>query len=457
MAARLLDLLGQLPSVRAFIHSIAEDIRQRRSVMIFLPATIERAWVWSLLDSELWRRQLLAESVDLRHCAPDRTPVEILGEALHVKWPAASSREVASLAKSEGLPDVIVLEGIESLEPTLRNVWLRFIGQWAQVSQNLYESLAPPSVLCTLRQPGCLMSDHADDESLFESNSNVRLALHWWWGFPSALEVRLLLRLAKSRRTRDGQDPRWEEHLLPALAGNDVLLLERLWSANTIEEEQLLSCLHEFAQERGWTREKLREWGAVRPLRLNLRHNGSLPQSPPLNRRALWAQGALCATEEYGIELHPAALHVLGWHSELDRRLWRGQAELLLPVLDSVRRDVCSYLTSLYGRDWPVKWAKPEHPDEETAVRADPLACQWGYLEWLIRNCPQLERERRWLSLIMSAARVRNDIAHYRHVSQSQYEHVMEQYERFAHVAVTSADVGLLQDVGEADGDVLWN
>jgi hypothetical protein len=231
MAAQLLDLLGQLPSVRAFIHSIAEDIRQRLSVMIFLPATIERVWVWSLLDSELWRRQLLAESVDLRCYTPDRTPVEILGEALHVKWPAASPRDIASLAKSEGLPDVVVLEGIESLEPTLRNAWLRFIGQWAQVSQNLSESLASPSVLCTLLQPGCLVFDHVNDKSLVDFDSNVRLAVHWWWGFPSALEVRLLLRLAKLRRIRDGADPRWEEHLLPALAGNDILLLEKLWTA----------------------------------------------------------------------------------------------------------------------------------------------------------------------------------------------------------------------------------
>jgi hypothetical protein len=310
------------------------------------------------------------------------------------------------------------------LEPARRNAWLRFVGQWAQISQNLAGRSSPAPVLCAILQSARIAVDVLE--------SNVLLGIHWWWGLPSVLELKLLCRLASRTDVGDGSDARWLEYLLPALATNDVILLERMWDAHAIQTDQLMSCIREVGQEREWTSENLRQWGAAQLMSSNARRSGPLSPVPPANVRALWAHGAVHATDEYGIELHPTALHVLGCQSELQHRLWRGQAELLLPALDSIRLDVCSYLTRSYGREWPVRWFKPEHPDEEAAVCENPLACQWGYLEWLIRNCPQLARERRWLSLITPAARARNAVAHYRVVSRGDYEHIVEQHKQFA-------------------------
>jgi len=145
----------------------------------------------------------------------------------------------------------------------------------------------------------------------------------------------------------------------------------------------------------------------------------------------LWAHGAAQATVEYGIEPHPAVLFVLDRRSELQHRLWRGQAELLLPTLDGIRLDVCSYLTRIYGPEWPVKWRRPDHPREEKAVLENPLACEWGYLEWLIKECFELRQEQRWLRLVTPASRIRNTIAHSRTISYSEYELVLQQHRRF--------------------------
>ena len=424
MTARFLDLMTQLPSVQAFIRNIAGDIADRRSVVVLLPITADPDWLWSLLDAELWRRHFAVEQVELAGISTMDGPAAALGQALRVTWPSPSApRDVAALLAGKNLPEVIVLDGIESLDESGQRLWLRFLLQWAQLSQNLPNQPSGPPVFCAL-----LRSARIPHNTI---NSDARLAVHWWWGFPSTLELKLLCRLAGAESSSRRSETQWQEHLLPALAGSDIALLERLWTESAASSEQVVSCIQELAQARGWTKENLRRWGAAEFVSASAHRNGRLTEAPPGTARVLWAHGAAHATEEYGIELNPAALFVLDRKSELQHRLWRGQAELLLPALDGIRLDLCSYLTSFYGPDWPVKWFQPEHPDEQAAVRESPLACGWGYLEWLIKNCFWLQRERRWLPLIVPASRVRNSIAHYQTVSRSEYEQVLEQHKQF--------------------------
>lgn len=424
MTTRFLDLMAQLPSVQTFIRNTAEDIAEQRSVVVLLPMTVDPDWLWSLLDAELWRRHFAAEQVELAGLSTEDGPAEALGQALGVMWPSPSTpRDVASLLACKNLPEVILLDGIENLDEPKQRLWFRLLRQWAQLSQNLPSQSSAPPALCLITRSARVPSDTIE--------SDVRLAVHWWWGFPSTLELMLLCRLAGAESSSRRSDVQWQEHLLPALAGGDVALLAKLWTESPAKIEQVVSCIQEHAQERGWTREKLREWGAAEFVNASVHRNGRLTEAPPGSARLLWAHGAAHATEEYGIELHSAALSVLDYKSELQHRLWRGQAELLLPILDGIRLDLCSYLTRLYGRDWPVKWFQPEHPREAAAVRENPLACEWSYLDWLVRECSALQQERRWLPLITPASRVRNTIAHYRTVSCGEYELVLDQYWRF--------------------------
>lgn len=431
MRPQLLDLLAQLSSVQRFVQAVAEDAGNARSVLVLLPVPISADAIWSLVDRELWRRRLSVDSVDLTSYDVHLTPAEIVGEACHVGWLASSARDIASLLQSEGLPNVIVLEGIETLAPSARNTWIRFISRWAELSQNMPTATASSSALCAMFRPSWSGAVRAQDDSFVLPDSNVKLRIHWWWGFPSALEIKLLCRLA-ALESGEVSTPGWYEYFLPALVGTDVSLLDRLWVAQPSGNDvSWMTHLREVAEERGWTNDRLKECGAAGLVGNRTRRNGTLSPEPPPSLRALWAQGLVYATDEYGIELHPAALLALGRYDELERRLWREQAGFLFPVLDSIRLDICNYLTERYGKDWPVKWAKPERSEEEEEVRKDPLACQWGYLEWLIRSCNQLARERRWLELISSATAARNAIAHYRTVSQRDYEHILEQYGRF--------------------------
>lgn len=425
MRTSALSLITQLPSVQTFIRRIVDDISERRSVVAYLPMIVDPTWLSSRLDIELWHhREFAVEHIDVSLLSLSRGVVEALADALGTERPAPSAaRTIASLINSDDLPEVIVLNNIETLEQVMQETWLRLISQWSQFSQNLPSRASPPSVLLAILQPARLTA------KLIESD--VRLAVHWWWGFPSILELRLLCRLANAGHSNGRSASRWQEHLLPDLVGGDVPLLDNLWNTEAADIEQILAQVEVVAQDKGWTSERLRQWGPVDVPRAPYSQFTRSSEAPPAALRTLWAQGALYSTQEHGIELHSAALALLGRQHELRHRLWRGQAELVLPVLDAIRIQLCSYLTRFYGNDWPVKWYQPDHPDEASAVRKNPLTCQWGYLEWLIRNCWGLQRERRWLTLVTPAAQIRNEIAHYRIINRSEFENVFAQYQRF--------------------------
>ncbi|HWQ14177.1 MAG TPA: hypothetical protein VNL77_15370 [Roseiflexaceae bacterium] len=155
-----------------------------------------------------------------------------------------------------------------------------------------------------------------------------------------------------------------------------------------------------------------------------------LRTQPPLSRLELWAHGIVGATPEYGIELHVAALAALGRTEEIRHRLWRAQARTLLPLIDHVRLQICEELTRTYGPDWPIRWRAPLSDEEEQAVRISPLACQWGHLEWLVKNCADLRAANRWRSLVSLCRWIRNEIAHYRPVGFGDFESLRREVER---------------------------
>ena len=105
-------------------------------------------------------------------------------------------------------------------------------------------------------------------------------------------------------------------------------------------------------------RNRLHELGVTELLdtvRRDGRHQGAAPPRP---WRSLWAEGGLQWSMEHGIEVHPSALACLGLTSDLSHRLWRGQARLLLPLLDELRLTICRRLTDRLGDGWAVRWAE---------------------------------------------------------------------------------------------------
>jgi hypothetical protein len=422
MSLMLPAVLFQLPSMRRFFHGLADDLANRRSLLLLLPAGIEPEEIWAALRAELWRRDFTVAEVSLAEVSKQRAPVAVLSEALGIAWrPPDTPRTLGNLLATEQLPDVVLVEHLDHVAAQTCQEWVVFLRQWTQACQTRADRGASSTALCMVVPATAVLPQPPE--------SSVYLAVHWWWGFPSVLEMHMLCR---SRSEQEDWDPvaRWREYVLPALTGGDVILATYLWDNLHTGMEGLLKRLCAFATQRGWTAATLRAWGAGAGIMAASREYRRVPRVPPVEIRSLWAYGAIGWTLEYGLELHSAALAVLERHEELQHRLWRGQAELLLPCIDQIRLALCDYLTRMHGPEWPIRGHLPESPEEDAAVRLSPLACQWGHLETLLRHGAGLRAERHWLPLASIARYVRNEIAHYRPITFRDFEGIWREIER---------------------------
>jgi len=417
MTVGLSQAVFSLPSAERFFDNIVRDLVNQRSVLVLLPAGTDPGGAWSALGSTLRREDCWPETIWLTDLPCTASPAPALGSALGVEWPSRSApHSTDNLALSGNQPGVVLLQGLEMLAPDRQQQWLSWLPDWARASQNAGDRGIPAAALAVLA-PAPIALPYA-------VASGPRLAVHWWWAFPSVLETRILCRIAGGDVDLD--EPRlWREHVLPSLASGNSLLVEYLWEDVFQDTEHILGRLRDIGRTCGWEAQELRAMGCDSLPSAN--HADCSSPAPPSRWRQLWACGALGWTPEYGLELNAAALAVLGRREKILHRLWRAQAGLILPLIDQARLGLCELLTRRYGPGWPVRWSSPVSPDEQEEVRRNPLACQWGYIEHLLRNYPQFRSERVWLPLVSASRRARNQLAHYHPLTFADFRHLLHE------------------------------
>lgn len=416
----LTDTLMHAPSVQRFVDVLFDDLSTRRSHLVLFPTGAEPIDLWPALEGRLFRQDFYVEEIVLPELPSKERPVIALGEALDVQWPEASSpRSVANLMISGDLPQIIHLKGFEELPEPDRKTWVKFVLDWTQTSKSLSDRNFDPPAL-SIFTPGPALPDRVPE-------SDLHLSVHYWWGLPSALEIQILCR-SENADSQCSPLHRWREHLVPAITGNDIALAEYLWDCLHLDCEQLLPLLQVFGEQRGWTPDLLQAWDIEDFLpTLTGIHS---PHLPPSRWHQLWAHRVLNWTPEYGPELHAAALALLGRAEDLQHRLWRGQTNLALPLIDDIRISICRHLSQQYGEDWPLRWCPPDIAEEADAVRDSPFACQWGHLVHLFRNCGSLRRERPLLQPAELTREIRNTLAHYRPITLRDFERLWREIGR---------------------------
>lgn len=404
----------QLPSIQQFIDNLEQDLIDRRSTLIILPSQFTSIDIWSSLRARLSHNGFFFKEISLFDIEETKYPAVAIAELLGVDWNSATRQSsVTDMIASMGHFDILQLYGFEKLSASRQEDWITFLTSWARDAHTIANTGRVPVAICIITSAESILPCVPE--------SDLYLAIHWWWSFPSALETHLLCRL--SNTTNDwNAAAQWREELLPTIVGNDISLIEYLWDKAHLDVEILMTNLCCFANERNWDRETLKSWG-VEEFIVNPNHSlKSLTTSPPKKWQDLWAHGAVSWTPEYGLELHISALAILGRKNEIVHRLWRGQSRLLLPLIDQVRLTLCDYLTKIYGVDWPIRWERPASDEEYELVSKDPLACQWGYLDWMLKNCTYLRTERQFLPVASLGRSIRNEIAHYRPVAFGDFE-----------------------------------
>ena len=415
------QIVYSLPSTQAFVHAIT-DYGGKGVKIVLLPDSLSREMVGRLIRNRIGTLGLSIRSL-FEH--GDGSPVMTSTGAMNVSWPSPRTlRTVHNLLRCEGLPDVFYVHRIGR-----RREWIEFIEDWAEEYQGLRTSgnHSVPS-LCVIGK----LRDFDFDLPVPAPD----LTLHWWWGFPSTLEMRLACRMANVQYgDNDLATAQWREYVLPGLVSSDVQLAEHMWVRVLDGADQVMNSLTDYWEsleqpDVAWSIDDVVE-------RVNeVRGTYTVVQQPPENLQGLWACGGLVYTPEHGLEVHPALLAQSDRRATVEHMLWRGQSELLLPLVNEVRLKVCQDFTATYGIDWPVRWAAPFNKQDEEEVRNSPLGTELGHVSYLLQNLGvhnprhDLFEKRSLGDLVLRAKNLRNEIAHYNPVALRDFIGLCEEREK---------------------------
>lgn len=410
-------LMRLLPSVQGFMESVTDDFRNKRSVLIMLPGTMHASEIWPILRAYTASKEFHSAEVYSAELSNERPLADELCSALNVAWnmPVRPFSAEYFLKNVTDLPDIIYLDEYDELVPKRKIELLEFFKEWADASHICADQGRNLSSLCIMTSSPEILE--------IEPTTDTHLSLHFWCGIPSALEIKLLCRILSQDKKRS----LWIESILPAIVGTDLSMADHLWLNYENEIDALKNNLINYSVLRQWDSETLSN------LKIEDFEDRLEFQSDKRNiinsafLKLLWIKGLIYWTPEYGLQMSTAVLASLGRERELQHRIWRGQIEYLLPLLDRIRLTLCEKLTNIYGASWPHQWEKPQYEDDYEAVLKDPMACPLGYLHYLLSSCVNMRRDRSLLPLVSQAKAVRNELAHYRPVEYKEYEKLLKE------------------------------
>ena len=232
-------------------------------------------------------------------------PLEACAESMGASWPTPRTRRsIENLLLCDNLPDLL---HVHRIGPDSA-VWSEHIKKWAQEYVTLRTS-------GHTRLPALCVLGKLKDFGLHLPTSNEGIARIWWWGTPSALELKLACRIANEESGDGPLAGRWREHVLPGLVGSDVQLAEHLWpdvigDIGSIVEglKMFWASIEESITVPDCSALTVPDCSALMEAIRN--HQGAFQggQELPKCLQEYWAKGSLIYSPEYGLEVHPALL-----------------------------------------------------------------------------------------------------------------------------------------------------
>lgn len=291
-------------------------------------------------------------------------------------------------------PDVILIQGFEKVPLPMQQAAISFMRRWADICHTSGDTKS----LCLI-VPG----DLADKiHEIRSGTTSSRIKIRCLAGIPSALEIRLTSRASLDTDFSNAESY-WNEIIVSSLSGNDMDLAYLLGKSNLSTLDAIIRALREFAELNSWERSKfekgLRDW---MPLANGTKIEVSLHSE---NIRLLWTQTTVY-TPEYGEEIHPAGLVLLGKNNEIKSRVWRAQTNLVFPIIDELRIKIYSLLKDKIPNTW-------DHQDVP----------EIGQIKYSLEQLPSDSPERRqYYEIIRHVRDVRNKLAHMEVISLHEYE-----------------------------------
>jgi hypothetical protein len=376
------DLLS-LPSIASLTTEIADAVSQRRSTVVYTGRFMDpEQYSAAVCGSPQLRDFYIIETTARSGVAPSIAS----GEAFDVRG-GNGDRVVDDPAFECDPWRVAVVKGLDDCCSEDIANWFVWLARWADASRarSMRGEFLPPMLLCLRGSDSVKLPPNG---ILFGSRALYRAT--------SELDVRVLVRRRNSERTIEQA---WREFVLPSLVGNDLEMLDALWSTCLRGIDEIEVAIHSIGRERGW----------CGPPQTKHSKSRLAEVADELGGRAHW-------TPERGLEWNAAWQAACGNTDIVARRLWRGQAGYLLPLLDGVRMEVADRLEKLLSAGWAVRFP-PESLEEKELVARDYRSAQFSHMLSVVQGAGIARREKRELDPVLRQARsIRNELAHYRPV-----------------------------------------
>ncbi|WP_041439800.1 hypothetical protein [Syntrophobacter fumaroxidans] len=418
----VLTSMFRLPSVVRFTDIAMSHLLDGLTSIVLVPRTIPMGQFGQELRSRFILRGIDFLEIDISRFAAT-APVTCFCQELGIKWrDPLAPRILAHLPEAcdfpEILPEVVWLTGFEETAPQTAQAWIDAAFVWSGNSKVLRDrGIRVPAVCVTMPWKAELRIPRSD----------IFFKVFHWWGIPSVLEMRLL---CQNETSVENEFEIWQEYLVPRLCVGDPLLMPALLETRSLEEREIGPILQEIAIGRGWRKESLDSLGIEETFSLN---DTKLNRMPELSGQvlSLWGEGVLNWTPDNGLSISSAALQIIGKHVAIKHRMWRGQSELVLPMIDALRLRVCDYMAGKHGCDWPIAHVEPKDLQESVAVRQTHYNCQLGHMETVLASWPSRQPVMRETAACIRGLRpLRNDLAHNRVMTFSKYQDLCERIDR---------------------------
>ncbi|GAW94362.1 hypothetical protein [Calderihabitans maritimus] len=418
--------LMHFPEAKRKWQGVAEDLRRGRSVIWMFQDKFDMDLVCNMVIDECERYYGMSNKV-ISLEDTDLLPGTVIAQSCGKKTLPGKVEQAEELMDCEDLPDLIVITGLDKLSSNDLTLWAGFIRDWAQAAK---------TADAKGKLPKALLIPSRSTELLQKVQEDIFLTSHWFWGWTSGGELQLVARSISRERGLSYKESLWVETVFVELAGTDPMLL--FWLLNQSEigmpRMKIFSSLRQFAEKQGWEKSWVdKHKDALTSVSAGYYYNNGPVEAPPTELRSLWQAGLVDWHVEEGLAVHSAVLAVMGDEDKLDHRIWRGQARILFPILDSKRHEVCHYLQRGF-KDWPAfcsKYNQSYHNSsfvEEKSVT--PIAEFNEIVKFLKEQSQKFGRYRNLKRQINNLRKARNTLAHYVPLEWEHFSLIIDEMER---------------------------
>lgn len=395
-----------LPGPARFIRRVIDKLEDRKNLIFMLPEDFDidllrqtlRKVVRENSQDMWWEEWSILDLINDHHTQPGEAITRAFG--FQDEDPAAI-HDAGFVARSDNFSDrVIFWENLNKLDESDRLYWMKFLADYAHA--------------CREREDRTIFCVPLLGKLAFENPAEDVLLEHlWWWGIVSRWDVMQYLHLASPVTTLENT---WKNAIVAELAGWDLDLVDKLIQLDDqsfANIDNILSCLLDYANEKGWQNIAMDNLDQITLM-------DTQDHKPVASASDFWAKGVLNLIpsedcNDYPV-LHPAVLVAKQGQGTLKRLMRKGQSRSVFLTIDDQRSAVCEYLTARHGNNWH-NWCEGEYNNGHYEIG------EIGHLCYLFNNASQLPRYDPDLSAIRELLGwmrdIRNDLSHLKHLDFS--------------------------------------